>query len=155
VACGARSPLDLSDGGSGGGFEPDALVAVDGDRPSHGSPPGLTLPEASFGDASACYECDTDSSSTTATPTEDASSAPVQTAELGGGGSRSSVQNGGCTSFVEATGDGGSYQALCSCPEGACTCFGPTTKVVTFMGCASSCPTETEIASLCGWSFAN
>jgi hypothetical protein len=153
MACGARSPLDLSDGGSGGGFEPDALVAGDGDlsnRPSQGSPPGLTLPGASFRDASACYECETNSSGPTPTPTGDASPVPVQTA-----GSGFSIQNGECSSTVEATGDGGSYQILCSCPAGACTCFGPTTKVVTFIGCPSSCPTGTEAVSLCGWSLAN
>jgi hypothetical protein len=140
VACGARSPLEPSDGGSGGGFEPDALVAADGDQPSHASPPGL--PGAYFRDASVCYECETDSSGP-----------PVPVQPIGGGSSESVGPVGGCTTFVEATRDGGSYQGLCACPEGACTCFGRTTKVVPFMGCPSSCPTGTEIASLCGWSL--
>jgi hypothetical protein len=150
-ACGGRSPLDVADGGPGAGFVPEAAAADDGglDRmPSRGPPPdlaGLGLFDAS----SPCDHCEANPTGTTATATADASPAAPQTFPGGGG---YSIQSGQCSNSLEFEEDGGSYQVLCSCPEGACTCFGPTTKVVPFAGCPSSCLTDIHAAiSLCGW----
>jgi hypothetical protein len=68
------------------------------------------------------------------------------------------ADGGECTSTMEETYEGTDYEVTCSCPEGACVCFGPTTHIVTYAGCPY-CPDPTPVPlpgstsafSLCGF----
>jgi hypothetical protein len=53
-----------------------------------------------------------------------------------GGGS---AGNGECSSTLNETYDGSSYQIICSCPDAKCACFGPTSQVIPYSGCPR-CP---------------
>jgi hypothetical protein len=44
-----------------------------------------------------------------------------------------------CTATTSETCGSTTYTVVCSCPDGSCACFGPTTHVVSFTGCPS-CP---------------
>jgi hypothetical protein len=64
----------------------------------------------------------------------------------------------GCIGRWNATCAGQSYEVDCSCPEGACVCFGATTHVVTFPACSSlasfceaAAPSVQQVFTLCGF----
>jgi hypothetical protein len=84
--------------------------------------------------------------------TDAGTAASDATTPAGGGGS---VSGGGCSSSAGETSDGTDYEVSCSCPEGVCVCFGPTTHVVKYAGCpycpgGGSTPVA-EIFALCGF----
>jgi len=69
----------------------------------------------------------------------------------GGGGG---FGGGSCQNTSTETCGGVNYQVNCSCPEGSCVCFGPTTHVVSYPGCPY-CPGVgapiSDVFSLCGF----
>jgi hypothetical protein len=64
---------------------------------------------------------------------------------FGYGGEQAGGPNG-CENTMSETCNGTQYIVSCSCPEGACVCFGPTTHIVAYPGCPS-CPTVPAVGS--------
>jgi len=58
-----------------------------------------------------------------------------------------------CFSIWGGTSGSTPYQVTCTCPDATCTCFGPTTHVVTYPGCPRCSPTigGAELFALCGF----
>jgi hypothetical protein len=71
---------------------------------------------------------------------------PLATACTGGGGG-GGFGNGQCNNTWTETCGGTLYQVSCSCPEGDCVCFGPTTHVVRYPGCPY-CPNMPSVGSI-------
>jgi hypothetical protein len=99
--------------------------------------------------------CGCTMSSSTPAPTDGAPPAPTPCMAMGGGGG---FGGGQCSLNWSETCSGTSYKVSCSCPEGACVCFGPTTHVVHYSGCPycpaipSVGPTSVaDVFTLCGF----
>jgi hypothetical protein len=103
----------------------------------------------------AAEPCGCTMSSSTPAPTDGAPPAPTPCMAMGGGGG---FGGGQCSLNWSETCSGTSYKVSCSCPEGACVCFGPTTHVVHYSGCPycpaipSVGPTSVaDVFTLCGF----
>lgn len=80
----------------------------------------------------------------------DASSNPNACVDYGITGSKDG--EGTCSStFLETCGDA-TYQAVCSCPDSECVCFGDVTTVVAYSGCPQ-CPKgpDPDVLAACGF----
>lgn len=130
AACGSRSGLDVAYPEPTGNAD---ATAEDG--ASTDSQPASGLPSASDADdegcsASGCQE---------RAPAQSDSGPPATCVGSGGGGGGELGPMPSCTySWAETCGEA-LYQVSCSCPEGDCVCFGPTTHIVSFPGCPH-CP---------------
>jgi hypothetical protein len=135
-ACGARS-VKIEPGEIDGGAQEDAATSVGASDSAQPAPPasalggsgdGAITPPMNTGDAILPDQM-VDATLPMGT---DAGSENCMRWGGGGGGSAQS-----CTTEYGETCGTTNYQVVCSCPQATCVCFGPTTHVVTFMGCPS------------------
>jgi hypothetical protein len=161
AACGGRTPLDVGylESTWNGGAPEDAMTgdgaSTDSETPSGGSASG---PDADHHGCSA-------SGCQTRAPAQSDSSPPATTCVgSGGGGGSEEMPVQWCTNTWTETCGATLYQVSCSCPEGDCVCFGPTTHLVSYPGCPH-CPepaidgfmpsggstTVAEVFVLCGF----
>ena len=158
LGCGGVTAQDATDAGPTAAPARDASPAEDAPAPA--APEGSSAAGGPASPGASRSGASTDGASTPASSVPEAGGAPgplfgqgasgACVGGIGGGSSGGGGPDGGgsCSANLVDTCGSTHYQAVCSCPEASCVCFGPTTRVVPY----PSCPACTsDIYALCGF----